>query len=106
MASHPALLAWPAAASDEYGLALWSAPAVEAATGGNASADFEASGVAFDSREVREGDLFVALKGEQSDGHAYLDQAFARGAAAAIVDHAPADGGNRLSLFESGAILE
>ena len=86
MASHPALLAWPAAASHEYGLALWSAPAVEAATGGHASADFEASGVAFDSREVGEGDLFVALKGETSDGHAYLDQAFARGAAAAIVD--------------------
>jgi UDP-N-acetylmuramoyl-tripeptide--D-alanyl-D-alanine ligase len=86
MASHPALLAWPAAASDEYGLALWSAPAVEAATGGHANEDFEASGVAFDSREVGEGDLFVALKGEQSDGHAYLAQAFARGAAAAVVD--------------------
>ena len=86
MASHPALLAWPAAASDEYGLALWSAPAVEAATGGHANVDFEVSGVAFDSREVGEGDLFVALKGEQSDGHAYLAQAFARGAAAAIVD--------------------
>lgn len=86
MASHPALLAWPAAASDEYGLALWSAPAVEAATGGHASTDFEASGVAFDSREVGEGDLFVALEGETSDGHDFLAQAFARGAAAAIVD--------------------
>ena len=86
MASHPALLAWPADPSDEYGLALWSAPAIEAATGGHASTDFEVSGVAFDSREVQEGDLFVALKGEQADGHAYLDQAFAKGAAAAIVD--------------------
>ena len=86
MASHPALLAWPAAASDEYGLALWSAPAIEAATGGHASADFEVAGVAFDSREVGEGDLFVALQGEQADGHAYLEQAFAKGAAAAIVD--------------------
>ena len=84
MASHPAQLAWPAAVSDEYGMALWSAPALEAATGGHASVDFEASGVAFDSREVGEGALFVALKGEQSDGHAYLAQAFARGAAAAI----------------------
>src|SRR5687767_7894594 len=86
MASHPALLAWPADPSDEYGLALWTAPAIEAATGGHASADFEVAGVAFDSREVQEGDLFVALKGEQADGHAYLDQAFARGAAGAIVD--------------------
>ena len=86
MASHPAVLAWPAEASDEYGLALWSAPAIEAATGGRASADFEVSGVAFDSREVGEGDLFVALKGEQADGHAYLAQAFAKGASAAVVD--------------------
>ena len=86
MASHPALLSWPADARDEYGLALWSAPAIEAATGGHASADFEVNGVAFDSREVTEGDLFVALKGEHADGHAYAEQAFARGAAAAVVD--------------------
>jgi len=86
MASHPALLAWPPEPSDEYGTALWSAPAIEAATGGAASTDFEVSGVAFDSREVGEGDLFVALHGEQADGHAYLDQAFVRGAAAAVVD--------------------
>jgi UDP-N-acetylmuramoyl-tripeptide--D-alanyl-D-alanine ligase len=82
------VLSWPVLPSDEYGLALWSAPAVEAATGGRASDDFEASGIAFDSREVGEGDLFVALKGEHADGHAYLDQAFARGASAAIVDRA------------------
>ena len=86
MASHPALLSWPLDPRDEYGMALWSAPAIEAATGGHASADFEVSGVAFDSREVGEGDLFVALKGAQADGHAYLDQAFAKGAAAAVVD--------------------
>jgi len=86
MASHPALLSWPADPSDEYGLALWSAPAIEAATGGHASTDFETEGVAFDSREVTEGDLFVALKGEHSDGHKFLAQAFERGAAAAIVD--------------------
>ena len=103
MASHPALLAWPAAASDEYGMALWSAPAVEAATGGHANVDFEAAGVAFDSREVGEGDLFVALKGEQSDGHAYVAQAFARGAAAAIVDR-PVDGPHVLVRDTSSAL--
>ncbi len=89
MASHPAMLAWPQVAEDEFGLALWTAPAIEAATGGHASDDFQVSGVAFDSREVHEGDLFVALRGEQSDGHDYVAQAFARGAAAVLVEVPP-----------------
>ena len=41
--------------------------------------------VVHDSRLVQEGDLFVALKGERTDGHAFLDEAFAGGACAAIV---------------------
>ena len=58
---------------------------IAAATGGVASVEFAVTGVAFDSREVGPGDLFVAMKGEASDGHLYLDQAFAQGAAGAIV---------------------
>lgn len=65
--------------------ALWTSDAIASATGGTASAPFEAIGVTFDSREVCPGDLFIALKGEATDGHRFLDQAFARGAAGAIV---------------------
>ncbi|MCU6453785.1 UDP-N-acetylmuramoyl-tripeptide--D-alanyl-D-alanine ligase [Sphingomonas sp. A2-49] len=64
---------------------LWTAAEIAAATGGTASADFAATGVAFDSREVGPGDLFVALTGDSTDGHRFLDQAFAQGAAGAIV---------------------
>ncbi len=64
---------------------LWTSAEIAAATGGVASAEFAMTGVAFDSREVGPGDLFVAMKGEASDGHLYLDQAFAQGAAGAIV---------------------
>jgi UDP-N-acetylmuramoyl-tripeptide--D-alanyl-D-alanine ligase len=64
---------------------LWTAAEIAAATGGTASADFAVTGVAFDSREVGPGDLFVALTGETTDGHRFLDQAFAQGAAGAIV---------------------
>ena len=64
---------------------LWTSAEIAAATGGVASAEFDVTGVAFDSREVGPGDLFVAMKGEASDGHRYLDQAFAQGAAGAIV---------------------
>jgi len=47
-------------------------------------------GVSIDSRVVRPGELFVAIKGERFDGHEFVAQAFSRGAAAAIVaaDHA------------------
>lgn len=64
---------------------LWTSDEIAQATGGTASAAFEASGVAFDSREVGQGDLFLALKGETTDGHRFLDQTFAQGAAGAIV---------------------
>jgi UDP-N-acetylmuramoyl-tripeptide--D-alanyl-D-alanine ligase len=43
--------------------------------------------VAFDSREVMEGDLFLALRGETADGHRFLGGAFGKGAAAALVEH-------------------
>ncbi|TET53714.1 MAG: UDP-N-acetylmuramoyl-tripeptide--D-alanyl-D-alanine ligase [Anaerolineales bacterium] len=46
------------------------------------------SATVIDSRQVEPGALFVALKGEQVDGHDYVADAFSRGAAAAIVDRA------------------
>jgi UDP-N-acetylmuramoyl-tripeptide--D-alanyl-D-alanine ligase len=69
---------------------LWTAAEIATATGGTASEAFSASGVTFDSREVGPGDLFVALKGEATDGHRFLDGAFERGAAGAIVSNATA----------------
>jgi len=64
---------------------LWTSAEIAAATGSTASAPFEASSVTFDSREVETGSLFVALKGEATDGHRFLDKAFAAGAAGALV---------------------
>ncbi|MCP5395949.1 MAG: UDP-N-acetylmuramoyl-tripeptide--D-alanyl-D-alanine ligase [Sphingomonadaceae bacterium] len=81
-----ALRQWPQDARDALPLALWTAQDIAAATGGTASHDFQVAGVEIDSRDVREGDLFFALKGEATDGHRFLDKAFANGAAAAVVD--------------------
>ncbi|HVJ02404.1 MAG TPA: UDP-N-acetylmuramoyl-tripeptide--D-alanyl-D-alanine ligase [Sphingomonas sp.] len=67
---------------------LWTSTEIAEATGGEASADFAVTGVTFDSREVGAGDLFLALKGETTDGHRFLDQAFAQGAAGAVVSAA------------------
>jgi UDP-N-acetylmuramoyl-tripeptide--D-alanyl-D-alanine ligase len=85
MASSP-IIAWPVPPEDALPLALWDAATIAAATGGVACGDFQVSGVEIDSRDVLEGDLFFALKGEATDGHRYLESAFANGAAAAVVD--------------------
>src|SRR3990172_4722713 len=51
-----------------------------------AGRDVEFPAVSTDSRAVRHGDLFVALKGERFDGHEFVAQAAAAGASAAMVD--------------------
>ena len=85
-AANALLRAWPADVRDSLPLALWSAREIAAATGGTASHDFQVSGVEMDSRDVRPGDLFVALMGEAMDGHKFIAKAFENGAVAALVD--------------------
>ncbi|HEY0798801.1 MAG TPA: Mur ligase domain-containing protein, partial [Candidatus Baltobacteraceae bacterium] len=45
-----------------------------------------------DTRTLEPGDLFVALRGEHFDGHAFIGEAMAKGAAGAVVDDAAALG--------------
>ena len=62
-----------------------------------------------DSRLVRPGDLFVALPGRHADGHEYLEDAFARGACAAIVsraDQGPRNGRNLIVVSDPLAALQ
>lgn len=47
--------------------------------------------VTTDSRAVQPGSLYVAIKGDNHDGHTFLASAAANGAAAALVDHVPTD---------------
>jgi UDP-N-acetylmuramoyl-tripeptide--D-alanyl-D-alanine ligase len=68
---------------------LWRAAEAADATGGEARGEWRASGVSIDSRSIAPGDLFVALKGPNHDGHDHVGAAFAAQAAAAMVEHAP-----------------
>jgi len=55
-------------------------------TGGRLLAgDAKVTGVAIDTRKLKPGDLFVAIKGERADGHDYLAEAIECGAVAAMV---------------------
>ncbi len=67
---------------------LWTGAEVAAATGGTLAGDFAARGVAFDSREILAGDLFVALRGASTDGHRFVEDARARGAAGVLAERA------------------
>ena len=46
----------------------------------------EFTGITIDSRKVEPGDIFLALKGENTDGHEFIEQAHQRGASMALVE--------------------
>lgn len=83
------------------GTPLWTADEAARATGGRNTRAWQAQGVSIDSRTLAREDLFVAIKGPNTDGHAHVKDALLRGAAAAIVSHVPEDcGGAPLLLVE------
>ena len=51
------------------------------------SLDRDITGISYDSRRVRPGNLFVAMPGEKTDGHRYVEAAIDRGAAAIVLEH-------------------
>ena len=62
-----------------------------ASLGAPASGDAELTGVAVDSRKVRPGDLFVAIRGARVDGHDFAARAAAAGARALLAERRPSD---------------
>ena len=86
---------------------LWTFEEISAATGAPLPASGSAGGVSIDSRTLQPGDLFVAIKGERADGHKFVEAAFERGAAAAIVEAGTGESPLTLSLspWERGRLL-
>ncbi|ACL60311.1 UDP-N-acetylmuramoylalanyl-D-glutamyl-2,6-diaminopimelate--D-alanyl-D-alanine ligase [Methylobacterium nodulans] len=80
---------------------LWTLDAVLAATGGTLAAAGDdaagrdgaaqpVAGLSIDTRTLKVGDLFFAIRGETRDGHDFVRDALARGAGAAVVSQARA----------------
>ena len=57
-----------------------------------ADSDTAITDICYDSRAVKQGSLFVAIRGFSSDGHAFIPKAMAAGAAAVLCEAAPQDG--------------
>ncbi len=74
-----------------------------------ADPDLEISGVSYDSRTTRPGDLFVAVTGFAADGHKFIPMALEKGAAAVLCERGPVDapyiltGSSRAALAAVGA---
>jgi UDP-N-acetylmuramoyl-tripeptide--D-alanyl-D-alanine ligase len=77
---------------------LWTFEEIAAATEAGIEAQGAAGGVSIDSRTLKAGDLFAAIKGEHTDGHKFVGAAFEKGAAAAIVEMGFEEGSS-LPLF-------
>ncbi|MDC0349342.1 UDP-N-acetylmuramoyl-tripeptide--D-alanyl-D-alanine ligase [Alphaproteobacteria bacterium] len=69
----------------------WTASLLQSITKGTLKGpeSWTATTFAHDSRHITKGQLYVAIKGEKVDGHAYIEMALAHGAAAALVEKAP-----------------
>lgn len=69
-------------------MVLWRSDEAAKATGGRVTKPWAASGVSIDTRTLRPGELFVALK-DVRDGHDFVKAALEKGAAAALVSRVP-----------------
>jgi len=70
------------------------------AEGATGSSDAQITGVEYDSRRVRPGAVFVAMKGGSTDGNKYVDKAIAAGALGIITDSAQAF--DHLTVYQAG----
>ncbi len=65
----------------------WKAKDIVSATGGSTTGKWTASSVSIDTRTLKKGALFVALRGANVDGHAFVAEALKKGATGALVSH-------------------
>lgn len=66
---------------------LWSARELQMALSVPVAESVKAWGVSIDTRTLKMGDLYVAIKGEKMDGHQFVHEALEKGAVACLVDH-------------------
>jgi UDP-N-acetylmuramoyl-tripeptide--D-alanyl-D-alanine ligase len=63
------------------------------------------SGVSTDTRKISRGEVFFALRGESFDGHKFIDEAFRKGASAAVVEEVPKNLNSTGALVQVGSTL-
>ncbi len=86
---------------------LWTSNEVLNAIKGTPSSEnfWEANGVSIDSRTIMPGNIFIAIDGEKFDGHSYIDEAFQKGAIAAVVSKKIKNFANKNYIFVKNTLL-
>lgn len=84
---------------------IWCGQEVSDSLGLKESLNFTATGVSIDTRTLNPGDLFVAIEGVRFDGHHFVEQAFEKGAVAALV-HQQGHQGNVIVVPDTFKALE
>ena len=80
---------------------LWTRDEIAAATRGWITDEIgPVAGISIDTRTLKAGDLFFAIKGDARDGHDFVRDALAKGAAAAVVAEARAP-----DFVDSGTLI-
>jgi UDP-N-acetylmuramoyl-tripeptide--D-alanyl-D-alanine ligase len=85
---------------------LWTSDEMERATLGHASQPFSVTGLALDSRKLKPGDLYLAIKGEIKDGHDFVASAFEHKAGGALVSRKTEGSGPFLTVAHTQRALE
>jgi UDP-N-acetylmuramoyl-tripeptide--D-alanyl-D-alanine ligase len=88
---------------------LWTIDEILAATGGsleNSSVSDDVRGISMDSRTISAGEIFFAIKGDNFDGHSFVDDAIAAGARLAVVANQFQSGVSDMPLLRVGDPLE
>lgn len=84
---------------------IWNSSDAELATGGKSTNKWQASGVSIDSRNINSGDLFIAIVGENFDGHNFVNEALKK-CAAAVVNFVPEDAPEDANLLVVEGTIE
>ncbi len=65
---------------------MWNKKDIKKAIFANFTDDFQGKRVSIDTRTIEKGDIFLALRGENFDGHLFIQEALAKGASAIIAE--------------------
>lgn len=88
-------------------MSFWNSDKIIQATGGELiGEEFACSDVNTDTRSIKAGELFVALNGDNFDGHDYLQKAADAGAYAALISHIPDNYPQGFALIKVGDTLK